>query len=174
MNEEIVNDLQVEERAVAEMQERENDVVEWQAQEYVTQQRNMGWYLGLLLVGAVLTGAGVWLKYWSFAVLVVVSVLALVVYVKRPARMLQYKLTKDGLYEGEKLYRYSDFKAFAVLQDGQNFSIAMMPKKRLGMLVRVYFPQDQGEQIVDMFGMRMPMEELKMDILDKIVKFLRI
>ena len=34
--------------------------------------------------------------------------------------------------------------------------------------------QAQGEEIVDAFGARLPMEEVKLDMLDKLIKFLRI
>ena len=49
-----------------------------------------------------------------------------------------------------------------------------MPKRRFGTRVTVYFPESQGEQIVDMFGERLPMEQVKLDVLDKLVRFLRI
>jgi hypothetical protein len=38
----------------------------------------------------------------------------------------------------------------------------------------VYFPEAEGEQIVDFFGERLPMEEVKLDFLDKLVRWLRI
>jgi hypothetical protein len=38
----------------------------------------------------------------------------------------------------------------------------------------VYFPEAQGEEIVDAFGARLPMEPVEMDLLDKLIKFLRI
>ena len=38
----------------------------------------------------------------------------------------------------------------------------------------MYFPKEQGEEIVDVFGARLPMEEVKLDVLDKIVRKLRI
>ena len=153
----------------------ENDAVGWVASEYVVQQRENLWYIGLILIGAGLTALAIWLKYWTFAVLIVVSVVALIVYVKRPPRKISYRLDREGLWEDEKrLHKYVDFKAFSVVQEQNNFSIVLTPKKRFGLSVRVYFPQDQGEKIVDMFGLKLPMKELKMDFLDKIVKFLRI
>jgi hypothetical protein len=49
-----------------------------------------------------------------------------------------------------------------------------MPKKRFGSRVTVYFPEAEGEQIVDVFGAHLPMEPVKLDLLDRLVKFLRI
>ena len=38
----------------------------------------------------------------------------------------------------------------------------------------VFFPETEGEQIVDFFGERLPMEEVKLDLIDKLVRWLRI
>ena len=50
----------------------------------------------------------------------------------------------------------------------------LTPRKRFSPRVTVYFPEAQGEEIVDAFGARLPMEEVKLDMLDKLIKFLRI
>lgn len=149
-------------------------VVTWEGQEYVTHDKNAGWYVGLVVVGLLLVGLSIWLKWWSFTALVVVSVLALIVYAARPPRKIHYSLSAKGLDEGERHYNFEDFKSFGILQDGKRFAIVLRPRKRFSASVTVYFPENQGEQIVDMFGLRLPMEEVKMDMLDKIVKFLRI
>jgi len=101
-------------------------------------------------------------------------VVAIIVYSSRPPRMLHYSLSSKGLSEGNKLYDFDQFKTFGVLRDDKRFSIVLTPRKRFSPRVTVYFPEAQGEQIVDMFGARLPMEDVKMDLLDKLVRFLRI
>lgn len=149
-------------------------VVKWDAQEYVQRDKNAGWYVALVLVGVALVALSIWLRQWTFTALVVLSVVALVLYSVRPPRVLHYELSDEGLAEGKRLYSYADYKSFGVVKDGAIYSIVLTPKKRFSPRVTVYFPQDQGEMIVDMFGVRMPMEEVKMDLLDKLIKFLRI
>ena len=61
-----------------------------------------------------------------------------------------------------------------MLEDGGSFAIVLTPRKRFSPRVTVYFPQENGEAIVDAFGARLPMEEVKLDLLDKIVRALRI
>ena len=58
--------------------------------------------------------------------------------------------------------------------DGDYFAIVLNPRKRFSGRVRVYFPAEQGEQIVDAFGAHLPMEPVKLDFLDKLINFLRI
>ena len=72
------------------------------------------------------------------------------------------------------MYDYSEYRAFGVLQEEGNFAIVLTPRKRFSPRVTVYFPEERGEEIVDAFGARLPMEEVREDFLDKLVKFLRI
>lgn len=152
-----------------------NTVVEWDGQEYVTHDKNTGWYVGLVIVGLLLVAGSIFLRWWTFTALIVVSVVALFVYATRPPRKIHYILSKDGLKEGEgKVYKFEDFKSFGVLQDDKRFAIVLRPNKRFAPSVTVYFPEEHGEEIVDMFGARLPMEQVKLDFIDKIIKILRI
>jgi hypothetical protein len=156
------------------MVKKSETIVNWEAQEYVTHDKNAGWYVGLAVVGLGLSALAVWLGQWTFLALVIVSIVAVIVYSSRPPRMLHYSLSSKGLSEGNRLYDFEQFKAFGVLRDDKRFSVVLTPRKRFSPRVTIYFPEAQGEQIVDMFGARLPMEEVKLDLLDKLVKFLRI
>lgn len=149
-------------------------VISWEAEEYIVRDKTAWWYVGLVAVGLVLGALAVWLQAWTFLAVVVLSVVALIVYAARPPRMLHYTLTNNGLTEGERLYAYSEFKAFGILHEGRHFAIVLTPRKRFSPRVTVFFPETQGEEIVDAFGARLPMEEVKLDLLDKLIKFLRI
>lgn len=157
------------------MVKNRNTVVEWDGQEYVTHDKNTGWYVGLVVVGLALVALSIWLRWWSFTLLIVVSVIALFLYAMRPPRTIHYSLSNEGLKEGDgRLYKFEDYKSFGVLQNDKRFAIVLRPLKRFSPAVTVYFPEAKGEEIVDMFGMRLPMEPVKLDFIDKIIKILRI
>lgn len=148
--------------------------VSWEAEEYLEQKRNAWWYVGLFAIGIGLCALSVFLQWWSFIALVVVCIIAILVTSSRPPRKIQYSLDQDGLTEGGKLHKYDEFRAFGILKEGSHFSAVLIPKKRFALQVKVYFPGGSGEAIVDALGARLPMEEVKLDFLDKIVNFLRI
>ena len=60
------------------------------------------------------------------------------------------------------------------LNEDNHYSIVLIPKKRFATSVVVYFPETSGEEIVDIFGAHLPMEPVKLDVLDKLVRLLRI
>lgn len=149
--------------------------ISWEAEEYIVRDHNTIWYIGLFVVGAALGILAVFLNWWTFLILIILSIVAILISTLRPPRKIKYTLSKDGLKEGDlKLHSFSDFRAFGILKENNNFSAVLIPKKRFGLSVKVYFPGGSGEAIVDYLGAHLPMEEVKLDFLDKIVNFLRI
>ena len=156
------------------LMEKSKELVSWEAAEYIKRSKNAWWYLGLFVVGAGLCALSVYFKQWTFLVLVIVCVVAICVTNLRPPRKIHYALNKSGLVEGDRLHKYDDFRAFGILKEGSQFSAILIPKKRFALSVKVYFPEANGEAIVDALGARLPMEDVKLDLLDKIVNFLHI
>lgn len=148
--------------------------VSWTATEYIAKSHNSWWYFGLVVVSAGFGTLAVFLKSWTFLILIILSAITLIVYTIRPPRKISYTLDSKGLTEGKNPHPYENFRAFGILNEGKNFSAVLIPKKRFSPSVKVYFPEGSGEAIVDALGARLPMEEVKLDFLDKIVNFLRI
>jgi len=150
--------------------------ITWNAEEYIHQDKGPVWFILFVLVVIGLVAVDFFfLKSWTFSALVIVMAIAVVVYSRRPPRTITYALSgSQGLYVGEKLHHFDEFKAFGLIQDGGHHSIMLIPTKRFSPGVSVYFPEEAGEQIVDMLGQRLPMENLKPDIIDVIVRKLRL
>jgi len=154
----------------------ENAPVHWTASEYIYQEKNGLWFVIFTIVVLAFVAVDIFfIKSYTFSALVIVMAAAVIVYSRRPPRNIEYTLSGDqGLYIGEKLYHFSEFKSFGLIQDSGHNSIMLIPVKRFALGVSVYFPQEVGEQIVDIFGARLPMETLKLDMIDKIVRKLRL
>ena len=150
--------------------------VTWQAQEYVHMDKSPVWFVVFVIVVLALIAVDVFiLKSWTFSALVIVMAVAVIIYTRRPPRELTYALSaKQGLYVGERLYHFDEFKAFGLIRDGDHHSIMLIPTKRFSPGVSVYFPEASGEQIVDVLGKLLPMEELKLDVIDVLVRKLRL
>lgn len=154
----------------------EDEPVHWGAREYIPAEKNGLWFVAFAVVVLGLIAADVFLlKSYTFSLLVVVMAVAVIVYSRRPPKEIQYTLSgSQGLYIGERLYHYNEFKAFGLIKDGDHHSIMLIPTKRFAPGVSVYFPQEVGEQIVDILGARLPMETLKLDVIDVVVRKLRL
>ena len=78
------------------------------------------------------------------------------------------------MIENGQMHEYANYRAFGILHEGAHFAIMLVPRKRFSPRTMVFFPQTQGEKIVDAFGAHLPMEEIQLDMIDKLIKFLRI
>ena len=153
-----------------------NPPITWSAQEYVHIDKGIGWYILFAVIVLALVAIDIFfLKSWTFSVLVVVMAIAIVIYIRRPPRTLTYALSPaQGLYVGERLYHFDEFRAFGLIKDGDNHSIMLIPRKRFSPGVSVFFPEEAGERIVDILGQRLPMDELKLDVVDVLIRKLRL
>lgn len=154
----------------------DNPPVTWSAQEYVHMDRNPLWFIGFALVVLGFVAIDIFfLQSWTFSALVIVMAIALIIYIRRPPRTLTYSLSpKQGLYVGERLYHFDEFRAFGLIKDGDHDSIMLIPRKRFSPGVSVFFPEEAGERIVDILGGRLPMETLKLDAVDVLIRKLRL
>lgn len=154
----------------------DDEPVHWTASEYIHEEKNGVWFVLFAIVAMIFIAIDfLLLKSYTFSVLVVVMAIAVIIYSRRPPRVIEYTLSGDqGLYVGEILHHFSEFKAFGLIKDNQHHSIMLIPVKRFSPGVSVYFPEEVGEAIVDILGARLPMETLKLDIIDVIVRKLRL
>ena len=115
--------------------------VEWQAQEYITTDKNPLWYAGLAIfvIAAVALDWFVLKTFFTVSLLAIVIAVVLVVMHVRPARMIHYKLDAEGLHVDGQLYPISDYKSFGVLHDGKENSVHLIPVKRFKPSLQVYF-----------------------------------
>lgn len=149
--------------------------VSWEADEYLNKDKGPLWFLGLGLATVALIVLDVFIIksfLFSFSLLVVVMAVALVVYSYRPAASLRYVLSEKGLYINDTLHGFAEFKGFGVIHDGKEFSVELIPVRRFRPSLAVYFPEERGEAIIDILGVRLPMQTIKPDFFDKIIRSL--
>lgn len=148
--------------------------ISWQASEFIHHEKDGAWFLVLLAVAAVLLAVDIFVvKSWTFGVLIVVMALAVVIVGRRPPRTLNYSLSSQSLQIDDKAFSFHDFRAFGIIQEGALYSVRLIPNKRFMPMVSLYFPAEQGEQIVDLLGSVLPMEHIERDPIDKIVEKIR-
>jgi hypothetical protein len=149
--------------------------IQWQAPEYVQERRSPWWFIGFWVVTLVLMLVAVLvIRSWSFAILVPAMAAALMIYSHRPPRMLNYVLSAKGLYINEKLHPLGEFRSFGILKEESIPSLMLIPVKRFRPALTVHFPLETGEAIVDLLGSRIPMQELRLDVFDKVIRKLHI
>lgn len=153
----------------------EDDAVRWQASEYIQRDKDAQWFIIFAIVVVLMLVLAIFvIDSWSFAALIVVMAATVVVMNKRPPMVHSYILSRKGLHIDDRLHPYSDFKEFGLVADDDEHSIMLIPRKRFRPGVTVYFPEEVGEGLVDMLAARLPMKQVHLDPIDKLVRFLHI
>jgi hypothetical protein len=155
-------------------QAEEQDILSWEASEYIHHTKSPVWFVVFGLAMLTLLAIAYFLTHsWTFVIVVVVMAIAMGVFANRPPRTLHYALTSTSIHIEQTTYLYSDFRAFGIIADGVLYSIMLIPTKRFMPAVSMYFDERDGEQIVDILGARLPMQELHLDVVDQVVRRLR-
>lgn len=143
-------------------------LIRWQGTEYLHQDQTKTWYivLGIIAV-ALMVLAIVLMKSLSFALLIPVMAATLIVYTRRPPAINDYILSRKGLHVNDKLYPFGQFKSFSIVQNRGVNSVVLVPRKRFQVAQTLYFPEEVGEQLVDMLAARLPVREGAPDMIDR-------
>lgn len=148
--------------------------ISWQASEYIHHEKHALWFAVLIAVALVLMAIAYFvIGSITFTILIGVMAAAVFVISSRPPRVLNYRLDYQSLSISEKQFSLHDFRTFRLIQDGPFYSIVLIPHKRFMPAVNVYFPPEEGERIVDIFGAVLPIEDAEPDLLDQLARKLR-
>ncbi|PID31345.1 hypothetical protein CR983_01665 [Candidatus Saccharibacteria bacterium] len=152
-----------------------DEVVSWEAAEYIHREKGPLWYVGLGAATLLIILLAVFVIHsWSFAVLVPVMAAALVIYARRTPTVHHYTLSRKGLHVDDHLHLFDEFREFGLVHGDDEHMVALIPRKRLQLSVMVYFPEEVGEAIVDMLAARLPMKEVHLDPIDRLLRALHI
>lgn len=150
-------------------------VLAWQEREVNDTTRTPLWYLLFALTVIILFIISIILfRSFTFAILIPVMSIALLVSLHRPAALISYSVGHTGVTVGNRSYLYDTFRSFSVTTKPTQNWLTLLPRKRFAMPIIIYFPHDLGEELVDTVAAHLPMSEPKTDILEQLVIFLRL
>lgn len=156
-------------------QDVSGEPIRWQATEYIHREKDHVWFALFMIITVGLIGVAVFIiNSWTFAILVPVMAAALFMYTRRPPRMLDYTLSRHGLYINDQLFPFGDFKGFALMHGLEQYSIMLIPTKRFKPAITINFPEEAGEAIIDTLAPRLPMREMQPDFVDRLIKKLHL
>jgi len=143
--------------------------IKWTASEFVQHDKNPLWYLGLSAVTIFTASLSFLLlnkDIFAPAIVVVLGIVFGIAGARKP-RVLEYSLEDTGLNVGQRHFIYEEFKSFGVLSESVVSSIILMPSKRFSPALTLYVPQELLDDVVDVIGMYLPLEQHEIGYLDK-------
>ncbi len=148
--------------------------ISWEASEFIDHQHGPGWYMALALITIALAAALVFTKDYIAAVIVIVLGVVVAIFASRKPAIAKYEITESGLSVNGKVYRYRDYKSFAIFREGALSSINLFPLKRFMPPVSAYFEATDESKIIAVLGNYLPYEQRKIDTIERISRRLRL
>lgn len=148
--------------------------VTWSASEFIAHHKSIGWYATLGL-SAIAFAAVIYLltKDEISTGVVIIAALLFGIAAGRKPRVLEYHLNNAGLLIAQKFYPYSDFKSFAISQEGALSSIIFLPLKRFMPSITVYYEPQDEEHITYVLSQHLPLEQHVPDVVDRLTSRIR-
>jgi hypothetical protein len=148
--------------------------VTWTAPEFVAHHKPFGWY-ALLGLSAIVVAGIVWLLFKDAFSSIVVLVVAILfgAYGARKPRDIQILVDMHGITLNQKFRDYNEFRSFSVVHDGSQPSIVLLPLKRFGMIVTIYYDLENENAIVEELSLHLPYAEHQADPIDALMHRLR-
>ncbi len=152
----------------------DDNVVTWEASEYINHQKSMNWYLSLtgatLLLGAILY---LLVRDIFSLVVLLVMYIAIIVYARREPRVLRYSISGDGVSIGDKHFDYDQLRSFSAIQESGIPSVILTPTQRFMPPVSIYFAPADSENIVGELSKFLPNEQINLNPVDRAMLKLR-
>ena len=150
--------------------------ISWEASEFIAHEHGSGWY-GMLILSTVLLSAVVFFLSGRDIVATVIIVflgIAVGLYARRKPAIAKYEINGSGLKVNDKLYKYGDYKSFALIDEGALSSVNLIPLKRFMPPVSAYFDEKDEKKITDTLGNYLPYEPRKLDATERLSRRLRL
>ena len=127
----------------------DENVIGWEMHEFLENKKDFTWYALLFLIAAILATLS-YLIVGEIIAPISISLMAVAVALfsfKKPDRQ-KYTLTSFGLKVNSRLYEYSSFKAFSLLQDQGMAVIYLITSQRFMPPLTIYLPTSKDKAII--------------------------
>lgn len=150
------------------------DSYEWTASEFIAHEKTAGWYVGLIIVAAIISAIVYFITGDKISVGVVLfGAIFFAVFASHKPREMNYSIGPGGIDVGKKHYDFEEFKSFGVVPEGAFSSIVFMPHRRFAIPLNIYYPPDDETKIANLIGSYLPIEEHSKDAVDKLLRSIR-
>jgi hypothetical protein len=156
--------------------EKNNTVedINWSASEFIAHEKNITWYVILLVVTLV---AGAIVYYLTndkiSTVVIILAGVIFGIYGARKPRLIDYKINSSGITVQTKLFSYDAFKSFEIVEDSIIPNIVLIPLKRFMPSLSIYLDPNTQEEVVKILSAWLPQDFHQQDLIERFVQRVR-
>ncbi len=126
------------------------DSVTWSAPESHFFEKTSTWYIGSAIIAGIVIIFSLWQQNFLFVVFIVIAEILVLFWANEKPRTLNYGLNADGFVAGDRLFRYPNLTAFALVESlgGPNYyELVFRQKQPLAPYVKVLVPNERSNDV---------------------------
>lgn len=153
----------------------DEEVIDWEMDEFLEHRRGPGWYLALFVAAAAIATAGYFVTGELIAPVSIMAIATAAAFYsfKKPSRQ-RYTLTSLGLKIGSRLYEYSHFKTFSLIKDNGIAALYLITNQRFLPPITIYLPVGKDKRIIRWLSRRIAYTPDGMQWSDRLMQHLRL
>jgi hypothetical protein len=156
---------------------KKNNTIEdihWSASEFIAHEKNVTWYVILVLVTLVAGAIVYFLTHDKIStVIIVIAGVIFGIYGARKPRLIDYRINSSGITVQTKLFSYDAFKSFEIVEDSIIPNIVLMPLKRFMPSLSIYLDPTTQEEVVKILSDCLPQDFHQQDLIERFVQRVR-
>jgi len=144
--------------------------ITWTASEYIYHQKDIKWY-SIAIVSTIVIAAILWFLLANIigAVVIIVAGILIIYTAGKKPRDVQYKITGNSLFVGEKEFTFDQFSSFATIKQAAFSGLVFSPLKRFGLYLTVYYDPADEAKILQLLSNRLPLEDVHRDWIEDLL-----
>lgn len=117
-------------------------LLEWSALEYAVRERGPYWFLPPSGVALAFVLFGILIQSWFFIAFVVLALVVVLLYAKRPPREYRFAITPEGVGVGPNLHRFKDLRSFWIFDMTERNELSLETGRLLHPYLHLPLPPD--------------------------------
>lgn len=154
------------------MATKRKEPIVWEAYEYVHREKSADWYWAVSIIAVSMAVTAVLFNDVLFAVFIVISFFALMIYAKRKPKLLEIKVDDRGIQEGRVHYLYSSIESFWVEDRFGESKIIMKSQKKTLPYIVIPIIDVNADDVRDHLKKFLPEEEHNEPLAKRVMEYL--
>lgn len=139
--------------------------IAWQAPEFV-KIGSSDWLFGVVLVAAGLFVWAIWSLNFLFALFLLLATISLIAWDKKPPKVYEFKVGREGVWIGEKFWPMDELESFWLFRFPDSSLLSLSPRAKFVSNFRLPLPQDSEEEALAVLRNYLPEVEENYSLVD--------
>lgn len=155
------------------------DKIEWRAPEFEYHERNILWYVGLIIITTALLMLSLWQENFLFAMVIILASTLIIIWSKKAAPIHTIAITERTISVGDlRVYPIGELQAFTIEESGQNDGdwgrILLQSNHRFRPIIKLLIPQAKLDQAREVLEKKLPQFAYEPSLADELIRWLKL